>query len=232
MSPPCLQDKVQIPLPALWTLTLLPTQGPHCPNLHLIFYPQPPLGVPSSQFCVFTKALPFCLSPLCLMCEYLLSVQKSGWASALPRSISLLSQREFIFFLLWSCWNLAWYFSWHLLHNIAIMCVYLCVYYCESFKAEVICSFIFISLVPGTSLETSKFSINCIEWIVAPWMGEVGLGKGGGTFCPELEKQKEWEEGDHLSHPKKTRKNENEASIFFIPWLLFKRKLSFNFFNE
>lgn len=57
------------------------------------------------------------------------------------------------------------------------VCTSLLLFTLKSLRAEVICSFMFISLVAGTSLETSKFSMNCV--LSESWFPE-WEGWGGG----------------------------------------------------
>lgn len=118
------------------------------------------------------------------------------------------------------------------LHKVCTLCFYYCEILFLPLREEIICSFIFISLVPGTNLWISKFFI-VVWWVICGSMNK-RASQGWGeirAFCPQLDKQKGWEEKDHLSDPmKKIRKNKNDRTIFYIPWPLFKRKLSFKFF--
>lgn len=83
-----------------------------------------------------------------------------------------------------------------------------------SLRAEAICSFIFISLVPGTSLETSKFLMNCVWSDLWPM-------RGGGDW--------EWERGSLLQRAGHRRSRGRGPPR---PKTACKRKSPFNVFNE
>lgn len=165
------------PLPALWTLAPWPTQVPHHPDLHLMFSP---------SFCVFTEALPLCLSLWCSASECLLVLQNPAEHQLLQERFPYFLRGSLFLRLLWLGFILVLLMA-LITQHCSNACTSLLLFTINSLRAEVICSFIFISLVPGTSVEMPRFSVDCVlcYWWLLEW-GRAGDGGGGKTFLPRV----------------------------------------------